>query len=101
MMGDEGTAIPVADPFARRLMAQYLERRERDLKALSSSLAEADFEAIALTAHRLYGSGSAYGLDEVTRLGGELEKAAESRKPNQIAALLEDLRRYLRRLKLK
>jgi len=99
-MGDEGTAIPVADPFARRLMAQYLERRERDLKALSSSLAEADFEAIALTAHKLYGSGSAYGLDEVTRLGGELEKAAQLRKPDQIASLLEDLRRYLRRLKL-
>lgn len=99
-MSDEDSAIPVADPFARRLMSQYLERREQDLKTLSSSLAEADFEAIALTAHKLYGSGSAYGLDEVTRLGGELEKAAQLRKPDQIAPLLEDLRRYLRRLKL-
>ena len=100
MADEEETAIPIADPFARRLMGQYLERREQDLKLLSSSLAEADFEAIALTAHKLYGSGAAYGLDEVTRLGGDLEKAAESRKSCEIAALLDELGGYLRRLKL-
>jgi len=99
MVNEEETAIPIADPFARRLMAQYLERRERDLKSLSSSLAEADFEAIALTAHKLYGSGAAYGLEEVTRLGGDLENAARSRESSEIAALLEELRRFLQRLK--
>lgn len=100
-MTKEGeTAIPIADPFAKRLMAQYLERREQDLKSLGSSLAEADFDAIALTAHKLYGSGASYGLDEVTRLGGELEKAARSSKSDVIGPLLEELGSYLRRLKL-
>jgi len=94
------TAIPIADPFARRLMGRYLERREQDLKSLSSSLAEADFDAIALTAHKLYGSGAAYGLDEVTRLGGELEKAARSGESGDIAVLLDELGRYLQHLKL-
>jgi len=100
MINEEETAIPIADPFARRLMTQYLERREQDLKSLSSSLAEADFESIALTAHKLYGSGAAYGLDEITRLGGDLEKAAQSRKSSEVVALLEELRCFLHRLKL-
>jgi len=100
MVKEAETAIPVADPFARRLMAQYLERREQELKALGSSLAEADFDAIALTAHKLYGSGAAYGLDEVTRLGGELETAARSGESGDVAMLLDELSCYLQHLKL-
>lgn len=81
-------------------MGQYLVRREQDLKSLGSSLAAADFDTIALTAHKLYGSGAAYGLDEITRLGGELEKAALAGEPGDIEALLDELGRYLQHLKL-
>jgi len=99
-MDDDNTAIAVPDPFARRLMAQYLERRGQELTALSLSLAARDFDAIALTAHRLYGSGSAYGLDEVTRLGGALEAAAKSRELATVAALIQDLENYVGHLRL-
>ncbi len=99
-MDDENTAIAVADPFARRLMAQYLERRERELTALSLSLAAGDFDSIALTAHKLYGSGSAYGLDEISRIGGELEKAAGSRETAAVAALIQELDDYVGHLRL-
>lgn len=100
MMGDDDNAIAVADPFARRLMAQYIERREQELQALSRSVAEEDFETIVLTAHKLYGSGSAYGHDEITRLGGELEKAAELRESDKVAALVRELESYVLHVKL-
>jgi len=99
-MDDQTTAITVADPFARHLMAQYLKRRKEDLAALTSLLAEDNFEAIELTAHKLYGSGSAYGLDEISRLGGELERAAGSRQAAKIAALITELERYLHQVQL-
>jgi HPt (histidine-containing phosphotransfer) domain-containing protein len=99
-MSDEDTAIAVADPFARRLMIQYLGRRQRDIKTLSRYLAQDEFERIVLTAHKLYGSGSAYGLDEISRLGGELEAAARSRESDAVEALIGELQNYIRHLKL-
>lgn len=100
MKGDEDNAIAVSDPFARRLMSQYIERRERELKALRASLAEKDFQGIILTAHKLYGSGAAYGLDEITRLGGELEKAAELRELDKVTDLIRELESFVLHLKL-
>lgn len=99
-MDDQSTPITVADPFARYLMAQYLKRREEELAQLNASLADADFESIVLTAHKLFGSGAAYGLDEISRLGGALESAAESRHAARVAALLAELERYLQHVKL-
>lgn len=97
---DEDTAIAVADPFARRLMAQYLSRRGRDFESLNAALAGSDYAAIELIGHKLFGSGSAYGLHEVTRLGGELESAAQAQESAKIAALIGDLERYVQQLKL-
>ena len=97
---DEETAIAVTDPFARRLMAQYLERRGRDFEALSSALADSDFETIELIGHKLFGSGSAYGLHEVTRLGGEFESAAQAQDSPRIVALIGEFESYVQQLKL-
>lgn len=93
-------SIAIADPFARRLMAQYLERRESDLVDLRKALADGDFEAIALSGHNLYGSGAAYGLEQVTLLGGSLEKAAKARATDRIASLIDALERFIRDLEL-
>ena len=100
MITDEETPIAVADPFARRLMAQYLDRRGRDFELLSAALAGSDFDTIELIGHKLFGSGSAYGLHEVTRLGGELENAAQAENSAKIVALIEEFETYVHRLKL-
>ncbi|MDX2412272.1 MAG: Hpt domain-containing protein [Woeseiaceae bacterium] len=100
MTRDSDTAIAVSDPFARHLMAQYLERREQDFKAIGTALAESDFAAIEAIGHKLRGSGSAYGLDEVTRLGWELEKAAQAEDSVVIADRMSELQSYVHHLKL-
>jgi len=100
MLGDEDSPITVADPFARHLITQYIERREKELKMLNSALAKGDFPAISQTAHKLFGSGAAYGLDEITRLGGELEEAAESRDSTEVAALINELENFVLHLNL-
>lgn len=89
-----------SDPFARRLKDQYLNRRVADLKALGALLRDADFPAIRQIGHKLYGSGSAYGFEEISRVGGALERAADAEASQQVAAAIEDLEKFLHSLTL-
>ena len=95
MSQEAETPIEIADPFARRLLSQYLERRKTDLSRLREALAAADFSSIERTGHNLYGSGAAYGLDEISSLGARLEKAAQAAQADSIASVLDDLERFV------
>jgi HPt (histidine-containing phosphotransfer) domain-containing protein len=88
--------IEIADPFARKLVGQYLQNREGDIGKLQDALRRDDFETIGVTGHNLYGSGSAYGLDEVSRIGANLEKAAEQHDGAGVARLVKELAEFLR-----
>ncbi len=101
MSDKRDTSIEVADPFARQLMARYLERRQTDLQTLDRALADADFEALRLAGHNLSGSGSAYGLDEVSRLGRCIEQAADSKDTGAIRRHLDELAEFVRKIRLR
>lgn len=88
-----------SDPFAKRLMAHYLGRREADLELMRAALAGGEFDRIRVTGHNLYGSGSAYGLDRVSELGNLLEQAAIARNSAQVRDVIDTLDAYLRELR--
>jgi len=94
-------AIDVADPFARQLVARYLERRKQDLGKLRQALDDADFELVRVTGHNLFGSGATYGLEEVSRLGRELERAAEASDGPRIAGLIDELASFVQAVKIR
>ena len=88
-------AADVSDPFTRRLVSKYIRRRRSDLDMLGRALSDEDFAAIQLTGHRLYGSGAAYGFEQITAIGEGLEKAAAARQVSVIQALIDDLREFI------
>lgn len=90
----------ISDPFAKRLMARYLGRREADLELLRSALAGSDFDSIRVKGHNLYGSGSAYGLDRVSELGDLLENAAIAKNCDKVQEVIDTLEAYLRELRI-
>lgn len=98
MNQDSQSPIEVADPFARRLLTQYLERRRSDLTRLRSALTARDFAVIELTGHNLFGSGATYGLEEVSNLGAKLEQAAKSEQADRISDLVDELERFVARV---
>lgn len=100
LTGRKSEPLDIADPFARQLVGRYLEKRSGDLSKLEDALGKDDFETIRTTGHNLYGSGSAYGLDEVSRIGKELESRAEDRDGHAIARLLAELADFLDRVEL-
>ena len=75
MTGKEKKPIEIADPFARQLVGQYLKNRKGDVDKLSVALSRADFETIRTTGHNLYGSGAAYGIDDISFIGASIENA--------------------------
>ena len=95
-----GQRVDIADPFAKRLMAHYLGRREADLELFRSALAKKDFDSIRVRGHNLYGSGGAYGLTRVSELGELFERAAVQENREEIQTLIERLETYLRELKI-
>lgn len=96
----KGRPIEIADPFARRLIGKYLDNRRDDIDKLTRALADADFETIRITGHNLYGSGSAYGLDDISWLGASIEKAANEKNGAKIEGLISELSYFLKKLRV-
>ena len=99
MTTNKDKPLDVADPFARKLVGKYLQNRKQDVTRLTIALAESDFETIRVTGHNLYGSGSAYGLDDISWIGASIENAAEAKDASKLKQLIDDLQSFLRRMK--
>jgi len=94
----KGKPIDIDDPFARRLVGKYLENRKDDIEKLKRAVKKSDLETVRITGHNLYGSGAAYGLDEVSWIGASLESAAEAADIPRIERLIGELTEFLARL---
>lgn len=100
MAPGSGNRVDTADPFAKRLLAHYLGRREADLEFFRAALLKDDFDSIRIRGHNLYGSGGAYGFTRITELGEQIELAATNKNHADIEALIALLETYLRELKI-
>ena len=100
MTGNEKKPFNIADPFARQLVGQYLKNRKGDVDKLSAALSKEDFETIRITGHNLYGSGAAYGIDDISFIGASIENAAESCDAERIDRLIGELTELLKALKV-
>ena len=95
---EKSKPIEIADPFARRLIGKYIDKRNEDVDRLTRALAESDFETIRTTGHNLSGSGAAYGLDDISTLGASIECAAIDKDGPRIERLIDEMIAFLREL---
>lgn len=93
--------IPVRiDPDLTDLIPGYLENRRRDVAAIREALDQQDYDRIRSVGHKMKGSGGGYGFDPLTRIGAQLEAAAEKTDPERIREALRDLSDYLERIEI-
>ena len=71
-----------------------------DLQSLRSALASEDFERIRKKGHNLFGSGGAYGLDRISELGADLERAAKKHNTENIGQLIDMLEALIRKVRV-
>ena len=77
------------------LVPGYLKNRHQDISNMRESLAQGDFESIKISGHSMKGSGGGYGFDEITEIGGLIEKAAKENNGVVVGELIARLADYL------
>lgn len=84
----------------RELVPAYVEARKREVPEMMRLLAAGDFERIGALSHNIKGTGSGYGLPELTRMGAEINEAAKQADGQSIGKQLMELGNYLNQVKL-
>jgi histidine phosphotransfer protein HptB len=82
-------------PGLEHIMPAYLAWRRKEVPELIALLAASDFERLAKLSHNIKGTGTSYGLPELSRIGADLELAAKQRDANAASAQLTQLNYYL------
>ena len=79
----------------RELAPRFLVHRRGDVDRLREAIDRADFETVRGIGHAMRGSGSAYGFDDVTTLGAEIERLAKAGDAPMLDAAVTRLAEYL------
>jgi len=79
----------------RELAPRFLAHRRGDVDRLREAIDRADFEAVRAIGHAMKGSGAAYGFDDITLLGDEIERLAKSGDATALDAAVKNLTEYL------
>jgi len=81
--------------FLTALIPGYLKDKRQDCQKILKAVEDEDFETARLLGHSMRGSGTGYGFDEISKIGGLIEKAAKKKKGDFIRLALKSLNAYL------
>ena len=77
------------------LLVRYRERRKKDLENCLHSLHEGNFKVIQTIGHQLKGNGLTFGFQELSIIGGDLERAALAHDLNKLPLALEHFSQWV------
>jgi HPt (histidine-containing phosphotransfer) domain-containing protein len=87
-------------PGLESIMPDYLAWRRGEVAELIALLAASDFERLAKLSHNIKGTGTSYGLPDLSRIGADLEHAAKQHDTAAAGAQLSQLNYYLERVRV-
>ena len=96
---DEGYTAHVSADL-EPLIPGYLENRKKDIETITEHVENGNFSEAARLAHSMKGSGGGYGFDRITELGAMMEIAARSSDGAVVISGLEQLKHYLKTVKI-
>lgn len=79
----------------RELAPRFLAHRRGDVDRLREAIDRTDFETIRSIGHAMKGSGAAYGFDDITSIGDEIERLAKAEDAPALVAAVKCLTEYL------
>jgi len=97
----EDDLVQIDDPEIAPLVPEFLEHRKTEVVMYREALAAGEFARIQASAHKTKGTGRGYGLEVISRIGGQLEVAAHEKDVPVMTRLIDELDAYLQRVKIK
>ena len=88
------------DPLIAPLVPGYLKNRGHDVDRIEQALAAKDFAELRKLGHNMRGSAGGYGLPPLSQIGGRIEDAAVASDAAAIGAALDEMRHFLKTVKL-
>ena len=85
------------DPLLADLVPDYVREKRRQVGDLRRLVAEGGLDRVKRLAHDIKGTGAAYGIPDVTRLGRAIESAAQHGDQPRVASLVAELDAMLAR----
>ena len=82
------------------LIPTFLSNRKKELDALRSALAAADFEQLRQLGHRMRGVGRSYGFERVSDIGKHIEDGARHGDKATLEAQIAHYDDYLARVQI-
>ncbi|HSA90240.1 MAG TPA: Hpt domain-containing protein [Burkholderiales bacterium] len=82
------------------LIPVFMNNRHKELDALRTALAAADFEKLRQLGHRMKGVGNSYGFAHVSTLGKYIEDGARSGDRAALQASISEYGDYLSRVQI-
>ncbi len=76
------------------LIEKFLQRRRQDGVECQKAFLRADWKILESIGHKLKGSASSFGFEDLGQLGEQLEAAAQKKAIIEIRALLERLEQW-------
>ena len=93
---NKGEKILVSiDADLEELIPEYIGNRLKDIKSISESLGNGDYENIRTTGHSMKGSGGGFGFDRISEIGAAIEVAAMEEDHETIKNCNDELSTYL------
>ena len=81
-------------------MPVYLQKMAEDMKNIIAELEQDDFESVRVRGHNIKGSGGAYGLDFISKIGGNIEQSAAAGNGDAVRAHLDELSTFIDNVKI-
>ena len=92
--------VVTLDAELAEIVPGYLQYRRDDVAALTTAVANGDYETICRLGHQMKGSGGGYGFDVITAIGAALERAAVARDDAEIRCQVAALADFVARVQV-
>jgi CheY-like chemotaxis protein len=97
---EDDAAVRIEDPEIAPLVPQFIEHRKAEVVMYREAMADGELARIQASAHKMKGTGRGYGLDVISRIGGDLEVAAHEKNVPRMTELIDELDAYLQRVRI-
>ncbi len=98
-MADE-EIIERIDADLEELIPRFMENTRKDLDGLRRALEAGDFETVKRLGHSTKGAAFGYGFTGLGEIGLRIETVAPGKNRSQLSTMLDEMGRYLDRVKV-